>query len=273
MEVSEMLVEVSASRDLPYEEVRIMPVGDVQNGAIGADLDKFKRHMEWGMENGAYFLGMGDYNDSESPSGRRKVKQADFYDSTQEALDDSAWRAIHSFYECVKGTEGRWLGLLSGHHYHDFGNGTTTDTILANMLQAPHLKSCAFVRLKFKRTKTSSQSATIWCAHGDGGGNPLTKLAKVSADFEADIYMMGHVPMCTAIKKPRLYMGRQRPYTINHRTVALVATGGFMRGYTQGHSSYVERKIMMPTALGAPLVKVRPVVERGEGRIDINVEI
>ena len=51
-----------------------MPISDIQHGASGADLKKLKRHVEWGVEHGAYFTGLGDYIDVAS---RRSVKMKD----------------------------------------------------------------------------------------------------------------------------------------------------------------------------------------------------
>ena len=60
MEIVNSVVDTVASADLPWEETTIMPIGDIQLGAQGVNLEKLKRHLDWGMVHGSYFIGMGD---------------------------------------------------------------------------------------------------------------------------------------------------------------------------------------------------------------------
>ena len=69
-----MPVQNPPSLTLPWDETLIMPIGDVQFGSAACDFDKFRRHMDWGMKHGAYFIGMGDYVDFGSPSNRGALK-------------------------------------------------------------------------------------------------------------------------------------------------------------------------------------------------------
>ena len=61
MEISVDIPKTTASWSLPMEEVRLLPIGDLQYGTDGFDRDRFERHISWGMDVGAYFVGMGDY--------------------------------------------------------------------------------------------------------------------------------------------------------------------------------------------------------------------
>lgn len=290
MELIQAKVETVASASLPWDEAKIMPLGDVQLGAEGCDEDRFKRHVEWGMKQDAYFLGMGDYVDVASPSNRLKIKQAALYDSVNEALEEQAQVAIERFLKLVKGTEGRWLGLLSGHHYWEFQDGSTSDTRLAQAMKSAHLGSCAFVRLQFAGRSSSKGglTCTIWCHHGQGGGikqgAPLNKLENLIGAFDADIYLMAHMHKKVGGMIDQLYMTRQAPFKLRHRTKLIAGTGGFLRGYLQGSKqgkvasgNYVEKAMMGPVALGGILIKVRPVRDQTDGnddaRLDIGVEL
>ena len=85
-------VETLAGRKLPFRETVIIPIGDLQlhldsEGGTGpCDFDRFKEVIEWGVENDAYYIGMGDFVDFASPSNRAKMQASiaggDFYDST-----------------------------------------------------------------------------------------------------------------------------------------------------------------------------------------------
>ena len=126
-------MQIARTDYLPWKKTYVVPVGDVQLGAGGVDLDTLRRDIERGLEHDAWFIGMGDYVDVASPSGRRKILAAGFYDSVVSALEGKAEEHIDEFLKVVEGTEGRWLGLLQGHHYYEFGDGTTSDTRSALM--------------------------------------------------------------------------------------------------------------------------------------------
>lgn len=290
MELHEVFVETAASASLPWQEALVMPLGDIQLGAEGCDENKLRGYIEWGIAHNAYFLGMGDYVDVASPSNRLALRSAALYDSVEDALEDAAENAVQRYLKLVAGTEGRWLGLLEGHHFYEFRDGTTSDTRIAQALKAPFLGSCAFLRLRFQGRSSSQEriSCTIWCHHGQGGGikvgAPLTKLENLMHAFDADVYLIGHQHKLVAAPIDQLYMTRRKPFTIRHRTKILACTGSFLRGYTAGskrglraQGGYVERKMLTPVALGGIVLHIRPVRTsaggREETRLDLNVEL
>jgi hypothetical protein len=284
MELSELKVETADSLTLPYEEVIVMPIGDVQWGAEGCDKSRLKHDIEWGLKHNAYFLGMGEYLDIASPSNRAKIKSADLYDSVQDAIEEIVQQKIDEFMQVVRGSEGRWLGLLEGHHYYEFRDGTTTDTRIAQRLKTSFLGTCAYVRLKFAR-QNSKQTCTIWCHHGAGGGvktsAPLNRLENLMPHFEADIYLIGHQHKKVGAPIDQMYMTKKKPYRISYKTKLIAGTGGYLRGYLQGNTQgrlyprgcYIERFMRPPVALGCILVYIRPVRRDKEERIDLNLAV
>jgi len=292
LELAEIEVTGRKSLTLPWEEVQIMPIGDAQVGSKDALEDRLKRHVAWGMEQGnVYFLGMGDYIDLASPSNRKALRSAKLYDVVLESLQDKAKRDCERFLELVKGSEGRWLGLLEGHHYYEFEDGTTSDTIIAQRLGCAFLGSCAFVRLVFKRNgrggkRGPSLKCTLWAHHGAGNGltpwSPLNRLYHIMHTFDADVYLIGHQTKKPAVKVPRIYMSDVPPYRLIAKNKILAGTGGFSTGYTQGsrhysgarpQGGYVEQRMLTPVATGGVVVKARPVHTAHYDRIDLNVEI
>lgn len=286
MELSEIRVETVASATLPWQEAIIMPIGDVQYGAQGCYVDKLKRDVEWGLKHNAYFLGMGEYIDIASPSNRAKIKSADLYDSVQDAIEEIINQKIDEFMRIVRGSEGKWLGLLEGHHYYEFRDGTTTDTKIAERLKAAFLGTCAFVRLIFPRQTSGGRFAcTIWCHHGVGAGSkasaPLNKLENIMPYFDADIYLIGHQHKKVGTPIDQMYMTRQKPYDLSYKTKVIAGTGGYLRGYLKGNTQgrlyprgcYVERGMRPPVALGCILIYVRPVHSGNTDRIDLNVAL
>ena len=281
MEINELEIGTATSTDLPWGEQIIMPLGDIQYGAEGVMMKQFRRDVEWGIEHGAYFIGMGDYVDVASPSNREKIKAAGFYDSVTAALEDSAERHFDEFMHAIRGTEGRWLGLHEGHHFWEFNDGTTTDTRLAQALGAPFLGTCALSRIRMKQSNGRSLTMDIWSHHGSGSGvlltSPLNKLEKISGSFDADLFLINHFQRKGAVPKDWLYVDRRGQ--LKHKMKYLVATGGYMRGYTQGskqgrvaRGSYVERGMLSPANLGGVKIFLTPN-RKGSRSNHIQIEV
>ena len=288
MEVIRTEVKTAKSLYLPLQETILMPVGDVQFAGGGeldpCDVDRFQRHIAWGMDQGAYFLGMGDYLDVASPSNRDRLQAAKLYDSIQEMIEEAANRQLEKFQALVKGTEGRWLGLLEGHHYYEFEDGTTSDTRLSTYLKAPFLGDAAMLRVTFKAQDKNRTGCTIWCHHGVGGGRfvgaPLNLLENIIKAFEADIYLIGHQHKKVSAPLDRIYVNWDTdPPRVQHRRIIIGCTGGFLRGYMQGHQkkgrpqgTYVEQRMLTPTALGGLVIRMRPRNTHGKYGLDLSVE-
>lgn len=254
-----------------------------------ADFDKFKRHIQWGLDHGAVFIGMGDYVDVMSPTNREKYKQAGFYDSVQDAMESKATEVEDELMEVLEPTKGRWLGLLEGHHYFPHDDGTTTDTRLAQFLGTSYLGTCAMVQVKFEpEGKHAAPSFTIWAHHGHSGGKllstPLNQLESVLKSFDADVYLVGHHHKKVAGKYPFLkaefgnHGGKPK---LVHRNRILACTGSFLKGYQEGsqregraQGSYVEKGMMNPVALGGIAIWARPRYDReGYGSVDLDVSL
>jgi len=289
MELLDIEVTGRKALTLPWQEVQVMPLGDVQIGSEGVARKKLRNYINWGLEQkNVYFLGMGDYIDILSPSNRRAWQSAALYESVRQSMEDKAQEYVENFLELVKGSEGRWLGIVEGHHFFEFEDGTTSDTRIAHGLGCAFLGTCAFVRLRFRGDGHKGRLAcTLWVHHGAGGGltphSPLTRLLHVMHYFDADIYLIGHQTKKPAVKVPYLYMSSKPPYQLIAKHKILAGTGGFSEGYMQGSQSvsgraqggYVEQRMLSPVALGAVLLKIRPVYgdeTRGD-RLDMNVEI
>src|SRR3990167_2167004 len=173
MEATLFVPKLVKSLLLPMTEVRILPITDIQWGAKGCDADRLKQHIDWGLKNDCYFVGLGDYVDVASPSNRSKFASANFYDTVRDAMDSISEKHVSELIDILQPTKGKWLGLLSGHHYWEFQDGTTTDTRLAKALAAPYLgDGAAKVILKMvyqpPNGKKKYADAHIWLHHGRG---------------------------------------------------------------------------------------------------------
>src|SRR5262249_11348343 len=183
------------------KEVRIVFVGDIQwNGkrSNSTALGALKDTLAKGMNDGAYFVGMGDYTDFMSPSNRQRMKAAALYDNAEEAIDNTALDLVSELYElALKPTKGRWLGMVEGHHPAELRSGETTDMRLCEMLGTTFLGTCGVIHLTLMTRERCETPITLWLHHGQGNGQtgyyPLARLEKVYADQEGiDVFAIGH---------------------------------------------------------------------------------
>ena len=253
-----------------------------------AHIARLRRTIEWGVEHGAYFFGVGDYADVTSPSNRYKLRSSAFYDTLIDSLESKAEETQAELEELLAPTVGRWLGLLEGHHYWEFEDGTTTDTRLAEFLECRFLGTSAYVLVRLEPLSDHHRqpSFKMWGWHGEGGGAtaaaPLNKLEKKVGEHTADLYVMGHYHRRGAIPKAKLdIVGGDRggDPTVVHKDIWLVSTGSFMRGYLQGarqenrpKGGYVEARGLPPAGLGAMAIFARPRTQ-GDGYVSVDLDV
>lgn len=276
MEVINYTPQGKTSLRLPFEEIKLMPLGDIQAGIEACDLDLLEENVAIGMDADSYFIGMGDYLDVASPSNRRIMKSAGFYDSVNEMMDRQMRWEEQELLKILAPTKGRWFGMVTGHHWWPYQDGTTSDTNLCRALGATHLGSCGLVTLKFRDDSGRSTDCTIFAHHGVGSGNgpgaPLLKLKEAMTWAEADIYLMGHQHKSVSATQPRFYtIGHKDPLLLA-RQRRLVGTGSYLKGYMQGskvggiaEGGYVEKAMMTPVGLGSPLISILPRRIRKDG--------
>lgn len=283
MELVSAQVKGLTSKVFNWNTTILMPIGDLQYGAQGSNTDLLKRDLEWGMKNNAYFIGMGDLADVFSPSNRKLIKSVPLYDSGENVIKEYGLETVEELTKLFHGTEGRWLGLLEGHHFMEFEDGTTTDTRLAEKLKAPFLGNCAILRLNFKRHTRSTLNYNIWLHHGHGSGAtlaaPLNKLERLASRWgDIDLFMIGHYHRAGVARIDQPFMSAREPYKLVHRTVRLVCTGSYMRGYMVGNKihdrpngTYVEKKMLPPSDLGGVKIFLTPTHTKTGDFVDSGV--
>lgn len=258
--------------DLLNGRLTIIPIGDIQwaGDSNSIALRLLNEKIERGQKDNAFYLGMGDYIDFVSPSNRKRLTSAQLYDTAMDVIDQAASRLTDEVSKILEPTRGRWLGLLEGHHFHQFLDGRTSDMVLAEQLRTRHLGSLAYIGLTFKYpNSTKCLTVNLWATHGCGSGTsaaaPVTKLERMVPAFEADIYLMGHMTKQAHSPVDRVYPTWGKTPNVKHRDIHLVGTGGFSKGYIVGsrngqvpRGSYVEQGMMRPTVLGAPSIHIEP---------------
>lgn len=268
----EVIAQAGTSEYLPWAPMLIMPVGDIQyDGPHGAaDLDRLARFVKWGMERGAWFIGMGDFVDFLSPSNRERLRTAGLYDTATTVIDNAATQLEAELLAVLQPTKGRWLGLLQGHHYFEHDAGFTSDTRFARDLDAPFLGDCAIIRLTFRDTAGGSTMIKVWAHHGHGGGilptAGLNRLYHQKVRYpQVRLFLMGHCPQLGHTVTDGLDVTTKGAPLLIHQDTHYVLTGGFSRSYQQGskfagraQGSYAEKAMMPPAVLGGSVITLTP---------------
>src|SRR3990167_7734205 len=194
MQVIDAIPTKLRTKALPWEQIQIMPIGDIQLGSPGTDIKRLREHVQWGIDHGVFWVGMGDYTDFLSPSNRRYLKNSGLYDTANELIEKWHREHLEELKDILRPTKGKWIGLHEGHHYFEYGDGTTSDTELCRYLDAKFLGTCAATRIVFKNKYRNGVECWIWSHHGEGGGmSGVARLLKVAPGFpQMDIFIQGH---------------------------------------------------------------------------------
>jgi hypothetical protein len=260
-----------------HTPITIAPIGDIQwagkRQASNIALSHLKDHIARAMDRKAWFIGMGDYLDFASPSNRQRLKGAALYDTAEQVIEDKALEMVLELYdEILKPTKGRWLGMLEGHHFSVLTSGETTDHRLCQMLEAPFAGTSCFIGIQFPVPNGNHYVYNIWAHHGAGGGQkahaPIMKLESAATYWDADLMLIGHMTKVAVAPLKRIRPEWRGPLpSLQERTIHVVGTGGWMKGYPERaavgrfpRGGYVEQKMLNPVVLGAPFITVTPKV-------------
>jgi hypothetical protein len=286
MELIETVVTATPSLTMPWSEVPIAPICDIQDGAPGADVPAFRRHIDKCLDMNAYYTFVGDLFDVASPTGRQKFRNAEFYDSVLRAMDEDARRRIDKMKRILEPTCGRWLVWSEGHHYWRFMHedspeyGRSTEEIMAEFVGCPVAAGAAITQLKFtSETGRRAIPCQIWQHHGTGSGAtmtaPLNKLERMMSRFPTvDIFLIGHYTRKAAYPVDVLVPHFGKKSELRSKRRILAVCGSFYKGYEAGKApSYVEKSMMPPTNIGGLIIYVRPVHSNSEDRLEMTVSL
>lgn len=239
----------------------IVPLGDVHLGHRNADLDLFEEVLKIikNTEN-CFWLGMGDYCDSITlKDDRYNMDSVDMRFITP----DKQFRKIKEYFEPIKS---KCLGLLDGNHeitYWEKYNHNYVD-MLAYDLGITYLTIDAYIRLVFSRNegkKPKRYQFNIYAHHGYTSartkGAKVNRIQDLSLIFPGiQLYLMGHTHELGPIP-PTITLKVDNKMNVRDQEINFVSTGGYLRGYVDQSYSYIEKKILVPTALGSPLITIK----------------
>jgi len=243
------------------DTVLIVPFSDFHIGNKAADKSAIERTVKWIGEYADYWFGVGDYCDCIVPS--MEEKRFDFEALDRElATPDEQYAWVREVLEPIKH---KCLGLMQGNHdyvlYKRHGHNHVQE--LCDKLGVPYLGYSCFLRFRFARQKHRT-TVNMFAHHGHYSGRTkggkINKARTLDQIFDADIYCMAHVHDMNPDIRPFLKFD-------NHGNVIedrkyYVLTGGYLRGYVNGVTTYVERGMFAPTQLGSMAIIMFPEKNR-----------
>jgi hypothetical protein len=256
---------------------KLIPFGDVHRDSDMHAHRKWQEFLEYGeSQKNALFLGMGDYCDGISTSERMVINNGGLHDTTRRSIANMYQKATKTLVNELSFMRGRLIGLLGGNHYYEFGEGSTTDHVLADALGTRFLGVSSLIRIAVKRpTGNTVVNFDIFAHHGKGGGSTaggtFNTIEKMAATAEADLYLMGHdhkkgcVPGHTRIRLTSSPSSRTGLDIIEH-TTWLGRTGSFLKAYEDGRVSYNVDAGRSACSLGWIELDITFVRERRDGR-------
>lgn len=260
------------SQAIPFQVVQnqhalLMPIGDIHFGMKDFPGSRLNNTLQWAINRGCVFIGMGDYLDFASDSQRNIISGT--RESVKEQLDELIAEKVLKLANELYSTRGRWIGLIEGNHYWEFADGTTSDQLLCRQLGCDFLGTSALVRIHpVLAPKGHPEADTIiYAHHGIGSsrkiGGHLNRVEDMLSWIDFDIGLMGHSH--AKIFAPMDYQTITPDNIHSHRTKLVARTGSWLKGYAshgplpltepamKSRGTYIEKKAYPPAALGAPL--------------------
>jgi hypothetical protein len=270
--------------------IKIYPVGDIHLFAAACDLEHFRRTVQQiAADPDARWIGMGDYGDLIMPSDPRwsfsglDWQHVGFVNGRPDPKNlgvESRDGIAHELDPIAD----KCIGIHFGNHEWQFSRHTFIDVAgyLAERYKAPQLGYTALTRLEI-RGKKRLWTPVIFSEHGAKGGgtkgNAINSLEARGNEFDADVYLKGHVHQ-RGISGRGVFgwgtvFGTTRPRLTPHDRI-FVLTGTYLKGYAQQEinaqvnagvgpgtmTTYGEYKGYPPNEIGGCVLVFEPDTQR-----------
>lgn len=264
-------------------------IGDIHKGAPGCEWDRVKRDVKKIEDDPhSFWVGLGDYADFITVKDKRF--DADHLDNEAKLnigrLGNYYMETIRDLFQPITH---KCIGLIYGNHEEKFmihNEQADLHGWLCTELGVPNLKYCAikdlvFVRRKCKSPKiieergnineSTARSFRCFFHHGAGGsvtpGGKLKKLLDFMSMFpDCDIYMVGHTHESIGKRMPVISVDQTCTKLVERQKIGTIC-GSYLKTYTQGKTSYGEKKAYAPTSLGPSRVFIHPETRELRGEI------
>lgn len=248
--------------------INLYPLGDIHLGAAACDIEDFRQTVsQIAKDPNGYWLGMGDYGDLIMPSDPRWAfsghdwKRLGFI-SGKPSISNLGIEHRDLIERELAPIAEKCLGLLYGNHEHAFSRYYFIDVAryLADRFNVPMLGYTALYRLEIEIKRGEKDHGQIWpvtifAEHGATGGgsdgNAVNSLQKRGLEFQADVYLKGHVHKLGVTQRTELGWG---PSAMVTRDRIFMLTGTYLKGYSEYEVTYGERKGYAPSEIGGGVI-------------------
>lgn len=267
MFINEILIKAQKGEATRFN---LMPFGDLQAGSplfIREKWDEYVNSVK--TSKNVITIGMGDYTDNFRPTIQGRLYAALGRDDSSKTIDQMHQKQIkEDVFPLLRPVvaNSACIGLLGGHHDLTYSDGTNSTQYLCRLLGVPYLGDGeALVRVHLK-IHTVVLSFDLYATHGDGNGSAvgsnITKLQRLLAHMDVDIALRGHSCDKFIFQEPQYYLSHSNPPRLRQRNRLIANTGSFSDGRAEGESTYVEKKNLVPKAVG--FVQIHINVRRDE---------
>ncbi len=274
------LARVKLTAPAGKRPLKIFPIGDIHAGAAACDIDHFRRTVAMVKADPASrWIGMGDYGDLIMPSDPRwsfsvlDWKELGFINGRPDPRNlgvesrDLVARELDPIAD-------QCIGIHFGNHEQAFAKHYFIDLagFLAARYKAPYLGYTALTRLEIIYDNGEHRwTPVVFSEHGAKGGgtdgNAINSLELRGNEFEANLYLKGHVHKRGIQPREMLAWGTENKTSrlkVATRDRVFVLTGTYLKGYvtadnrTTGdgrvETTYGEYKGYPPNEIGGTVV-------------------
>jgi hypothetical protein len=268
--------------------IAIYPLGDIHLGAAACDIEHFRRTVrQIKADPSARWLGMGDYGDLIMPSDPRwsftglDWKRLGFIDGRPDVrnLGVECRDLVARELDPIKD---QCIGIHTGNHEQAFAKHNFIDLagFLASRFKAPYLGYTALTRLEIAYDKGKQRwTPVVFSEHGAKGGgtdgNAINSLELRGNEFEASVYLKGHVHKRQCVGREMFAWGTEPHRTdlrLATRDRIFILTGTYLKGYVTAEQrsgvdgrvevTYGEYKGYPPNEIGGTVMLLEPHEQR-----------
>ncbi|MHC4621734.1 MAG: metallophosphoesterase [Planctomycetota bacterium] len=263
------------------DSFRLWNLSDLHFGARSCAESLIKRDIDKiANDDNAFFVLGGDIIDAISYADAKRFDPDCVAEWVKvKDLGELGMVAMRKVRDLLAPIAHKCVGACYGNHELQYQKHNQQDLHgwLCSELNIPALKYSAIFDLVFVRKSGfnkpkmflkrpdlkggNCESFRVFVHHGAGfattPGGKLNRLIRMMNDFDADIYMMGHVHDKTARRQTTI-TADQTCRHLRERIQLGVVSGAYLTTYHHGETTYGEQRGYSPVTLGAAWVRIKP---------------
>lgn len=244
----------------------LVPISDIHFGAASFSKSHFKSTIQWAVDRGAYFIGIGDPFNFTAASQQAILDMLRCEDKKK--IGSFVRSMGYELAELLEPTIGHWIGMVGGNHTWPFEDGTTIDQFLCEQMKTHYLGTSALIRLRFADAppKHPEADVVVFVHHGKSSSaqtiaGHLIAPERVIKFIDCDLILQGHDHSKISGPSDRLYLTPDN--VLCHKTTIIARCGGYLKGYegkkpqsnllpaSDSEGNYVEQKLLPPSTIGS----------------------